>query len=421
MEQTTEVGSAPDIFDPETLQCPYAAYQQLRDETPAYRSPGTDTWILTRYDDIVTALSRPDVFHHGPAPAKQSSQQNDQGQPLTLYKEDGVVIQAPLNSDPPNHRQYRNLIDKHFSVRGVEQHRDLITRETNRLMDEWVADGHVELIEQFANPMPREVINALFGFDRERSDDLRRWAQAWTQPFTGRLSEEEEAYVVEQLAQFRAYIKEQVRLVREHPNDSVVSHLSHAIFQPADEPERPLSPPELVSMIEMMYTGGTMTTEHSFGLMVTQIIKNEGLEDKLREDRELVSGVIEESLRLESVVAGMYRNTAEDVVIGGTEIPKGSSVHIRFGAANRDERFFPDPEELDPNRANRRRHVAFGLGEHHCPGSPLARMEMAIALNAMLDRTRDWRLAPSEDVGRIRPGFIVRGLQELQIDFDPIG
>jgi cytochrome P450 len=413
---------AVDLFSPETLQCPYRAYKWLRDTSPVYHIPGTDTWVLTRYEDIVDVLAKPAIFHHGPAqnPDPRGSSQNDEGHPVTVYEEHGEVIQAPLNSDPPNHRQYRNLIDNHFSVRGVERHRGLIEREATTLIDSWIDDGRVEFLHQFAEPLPVAVITEIFGFERERRDELFEWSYAWTLPFTGRLTPEQQDYVADEVGQFRAYIKKTIARKRGQPDDTLVGNLVRAIFRPVGEPERPLSVPEMVSIIEMLFTGGNHTTEHALGQMIMLMVRKPGLEHEVRANRDLVSGVVEETLRLESVVQGMFRNTAEQVVVGRTVIPKGATVHLRFGAANRDERMFPNPDELDPNRANRRRNVTFGLGEHHCPGSPLARLEMIIALNALLDRTCNWRLAPSDNIGVHRPGFIVRGLQELQLEFDRV-
>ena len=339
---------------------------------------------------------------------------------MTVYEEDGEVIQAPLNSDPPNHRQYRNLIDNHLSVRGVERHRDLIKREASTLIDSWIDDGRVEFIHQFAEPLPVAVITEIVGFERERCNELFEWSYAWTLPFSGRLTPEQQAYVADKIGQFRAYIKKTIARKRQQPDDTLVSNLVRVGFRPIGEPERPLTMPEMVSMIEMLFTGGNHTTEHSLGQMIMLMVRNPGLEHEVRANRDLVSGVVEETLRLESVVQGMFRHTTEQVVVGETLIPNGATVHLRFGAANRDERVFPDPDELDPNRAGRRRHVAFGLGEHHCPGSPLARLEMFIVLNALLDRTCNWRLAPSDRTGVYRPGFIVRGLQELQLEFDRV-
>jgi cytochrome P450 len=415
-------GQAVDLFAPETLQCPYAAYKQLRDAHPVYRIPGTDTWVLTRYEDIVDVLAKPAVFHHGPAqnPDASGSSQNDDGLPVTVYEEEGEVIQAPLNSDPPNHRQYRNLIDSHFSARGVERHRELIEREAAALIDGWINDGRVEFVHQFAEPLPVAVITEIFGFGRERRSELFEWSYAWTLPFSGRLTPDQQAYVADQIGQFRAYIKATISRKRQEPDDTLVGNLVRASFRPVGEPERPLTVPEMVSMIEMLFTGGNHTSEHALGQMIMLMVRKPGFEHAVRANRDLVSGVVEEALRLESVVQGMFRNTSEEVAVGGTVIPKGATVHLRFGAANRDERVFPNPDELDPNRANRRRHVAFGLGEHHCPGAPLARLEMIIALNALLDRTCNWRLAPSDNAGVHRPGFIVRGLQELRLDFDRV-
>jgi cytochrome P450 len=131
-----------------------------------------------------------------------------------------------------------------------------------------------------------------------------------------------------------------------------------------------------------------------------------------------VPAFVEEALRLESPTQGLYRRVAFDTELGGVELPAGATVHIRYAAANRDERMFPDPDDVVLDRPNARRHMAFSLGEHHCPGEGLSRLEQRLALTAVLERLPGLRLADDNDFTH-QPGFVLRALKQLHLEWTP--
>ena len=145
----------------------------------------------------------------------------------------------------------------------------------------------------------------------------------------------------------------------------------------------------------------------------------DAVEARLRSDRSKLPRFVDEVLRLESPTQGLYRHNTEDVELHGVTIPKGSTIHLRFGAANRDERVFADPTELDLDRTNSARHLAFGQGEHHCPGAGLSRLEQVVAFDILLDRIADWRLTPGRNDFHHTPGFVLRALDHLHVDITP--
>lgn len=414
------------LLSPEVQECPYEAYRVYRDESPIHVMPESGAYLLTRYEHVMAVLKRPDIFHHGPAPAQTvgtqdgeqaSTAQTSAGQPLTVYKDGDEVHQSPLNTDPPVHRSYRNLIDGHFSMRGVQRYKGLMESHAHAAIDEWIDRGEVDLIAGFSEPFPRNVITDIFGFSMDDTDKLREWSAAWVLPFSGALTPELESYCAEKMVEFRAYIDTAVRAKADRPDDSVISSLIEAEFENPDGTKRPLHRMEIVSMVDMIFTGGHHTTTNAFGSMMEMVVARPELQALIRADVGARDGLIEEALRLESVVQGMFRHTTEDFKIDDVVIPRGSTVHVRFAAANRDERMFPEPEELDLDRPNVRRHLAFGIGEHHCPGSALARVEMAMGLEAILSRTRDIWALPSERAGLHTPGLVLRGLLELKVGF----
>jgi cytochrome P450 len=419
-----------DLFDESTQECPYSAYKTLRDDDPVHYEKSRQIYVLTRYQDIVQVLGRPDVFLHGPSEEGRLADEGDSGEmtehqdsrglPMTVYKDDGgVVHRAPLNSDPPVHRQYRNMIDQYLGARGASNYVELVHREVNSSIESWIADGQVELVTQFAEPFPLAVVTEIFGFDRKDMQRLHEWSSAWVLPFTGNISAEQQQYVTKMLAEFRQYIADVIDSKRARPDDSMISRLLQSQFQEVDGPQRPLTEMELISIIDNLFTGGNHTTTNAIASMMWLIVSTPGLQERLRSDPSIAPGVIEEALRLEPVVQGMFRHSTQEFTIGDVVIPKGATVHLRFAAANRDDRLFEDPDSLDPSRAKLRRHVAFGLGEHHCPGATLARIEMSVSLEALMGRTANFWLLPSPIQGKHFPGFTLRGLRELRLGFEP--
>jgi cytochrome P450 len=147
------------------------------------------------------------------------------------------------------------------------------------------------------------------------------------------------------------------------------------------------------------------------------LLRQPGLYDRVYNDRSLVEQFLEESMRLESPTQGLYRSVAADTEIAGVTIPAGSTVHIRYAAANRDDSIFPNADQVDLTRSNTKRHMAFSLGEHHCPGSGLSRLEQKTALNVVLDRLPHLRLAPDTNDFTHMPGFVLRALNELHLEW----
>ncbi len=147
-------------------------------------------------------------------------------------------------------------------------------------------------------------------------------------------------------------------------------------------------------------------------------LREPGLYDHLAAHRQRIPDLVEEALRLESPTQGLWRAVAEDTVVAGVSIPAGSVVHLRYASANRDERVFACPAHVDIDRPNVGRHMAFSLGEHHCPGAELTRLEQVLTFEAVFDRLPNLRLSARNDFTHV-PMFAMRSLKKLHLDFDP--
>ena len=397
-----------DLFDPATQEDWFPTYRRLRDEQPVYRMPGTNIHVVTRYDDVLYVLRHQELFPTGSGSTRTAAARE-------VYETKGWARITPLSTNPPDHRNYRELVDGFFDAKGSLHWQPIIEATIADLLDEMQADGSADYVEAFALPLPVRVITRVLGFPATDIPQLKAWSSAWVLPFSGPLTPDQEVWVAEQVVEFQQYIHHHIQAKRAEPGDDVLSSLVDARFGG----DRPLSDHEIITIIDHLYIGGNETTTFALTSALWLLLREPGLYARVRADRSLVEPFIEEALRMESPTQGLYRAVAVDTAIGGVPVPAGATLHIRYGAANRDERMFPDPDTVHLDRANVRRHMAFSLGEHHCPGSGLSRLEQQLALNAVLDRLPDLRLAEGRNDFRHLPGFVLRALNELHIDWTP--
>ncbi len=400
-----------DLYDEHTQQDWYPTYATLRDEAPLYRIPNTNTYVLTRYDDIVFVSRHTELFANGPAP--DAALLSDP-EAIRIYRERGHRGRAPLSTDPPQHRRYRDMIDGFFSQRGADQQRELIERVVNELIDAFIGDDEIEFVSRFADPLPVAIITTMLGFPLADIPQLTIWSAAWVMPFAGRLTAEQQRYVAEQGVEFQQYILRVIAEKRTNPDDSIISHLTQATFEGVDGP-RPLTDEEILFTTDHLYIGGNETTTFALTSGLWLLLSTPDVEERLRADRSKLPRFVDEVLRLESPTQGLYRHCLVDVEMHGVVIPAGSTVHLRFAAANRDEAIFADPTVLNLDRINSARHFAFGQGEHHCPGAGLSRLEQVIAFDVLLNRIGGWSLAEGRNSFHHKPGFVLRALDELHV------
>lgn len=397
-----------DLFDPATQEDWFPTYRRLRTESPVYRIPGSNTYVVTRYDDVMHVLRHQDVFPSGTGLTNRHSAAQ------AVYAARGWDRMAPLSVNPPEHRHFRALVDGYFDAAGSARYETQIQQLIDGLIDAFVDEGRADYVEAFALPLPVRMITAILGFPESDIEQLKAWSSAWVLPFAGGLSDEQQVWVAEQVVEFQDYIQRRLDEKRADPGDDVLSALAVARY--ADE--RPLTDPEIISIIDHLYIGGNETTTFALASAMWIMLREPGLYERIRDDRSLVTPFVEEALRLESPTQGLYRRVARDTELAGVALPEGSTVHIRYAAANRDGAMFPDPDRVDLDRPNLRRHMAFSLGEHHCPGEGLSRIEQRMAMNTILDRLPDLRLT-DDNTFTHQPGFVLRALDHLHIAWTP--
>jgi len=404
----------PDLFGPDANRGWFETYRQLREREPVYRVPGTNMFVLTRYDDIAMVVRN----------SAQFSNEADRhgGEPLLLCPEARAIFDQkgwpkafPLSGDPPEHKRFRALVNHFFTGERLEASRALIERHVHRLIDQLPQQGEVEFIAAFAEPLPAAVIADLLGLPQEDNDDLKRWSYAWALPFARGLSREQEVWVAEQGVEFQHYLKRHIEQRRAEPRDDIISELAHARLA-----GRALSDGEIISMIDHLYIGGNETTAYALASALWLMLRDRSVYEALLEDPKRIKNFTEEVLRLESPTQGLYRTATCDTEIRGVTIPRGATLHMRFAAANRDPEVFAEPDCIRFDRPNAMQHMAFSQAEHHCPGSGLSRLEMQVAIAALIERVGGLRLAEGRNDFEHHPGFVLRALKELNIAFDRV-
>lgn len=400
------------LFAPAVQEHWYPAYDALREKAPVYQVPGSNMYVLTRYDDVRAALRQPALYSnehekHGAAVLFQYQSA------LDIYESKGWRRFHPLSFDPPEQLKYRTIVDPFFRGEGLKRIEPFIRETCDRLLAAMAPRGACEFVEDYAVPLPVTVITKMIGFPLEDMPQLKEWSQAWAAPFAGGLSEADEIDIAEKGVEFQHYIAGQIKQKRAQPGDDVLTALTQARL----EDGRALSDHEIIHIADHLYIGGNETTTFALTSGLWLMLQEPSIYAKLCTDAALIPAFVEEAMRLESPTQGLYRVATQDITLHGVTIPKGALIHLRYAAANRDSAQFACPHQVDLGRNNLKQHMAFSQGPHTCPGAALSRLEQVISHEMMLSRLNDLRLAPGKNDFRHAPGFVLRALNALHLEF----
>ena len=389
-------------MDPEFLADPYPTYHRLRAEDPVHQSP-LGFWVLTRYDDVSAVLRDP-RFIKEPLAALVAAR-------FGAEVPRGVGL-SMLDRDPPDHTRLRGLVSKAFTPRVVDGLRSRIQQIVDELITRVQAAGSMDVIEEFAYPIPVNVICEMLGVplaDHERfkgwSLDIARGLDSiWLPP---------DSEVPRRSAASRHAINDYFRGLIAQRRASPRGDLLSALIA-AEEAGDKLNEEELLATCILLLIAGHETTVNLIGNGVLALLRNPGELERLRATPGLITNAVEELLRYDGPVQRTARVASAPATIGGRTIAKGEMVMPFIGAADRDPAQFPDPDRLDLTRADNR-HIAFGWGIHFCLGAPLARVEGQIAIDALVRRLP--RLELMTDEPEYRQSLTLRGLKTLPIKF----
>jgi|TARA_B110001454_G_scaffold208907_1_gene221872 cytochrome P450 len=410
------------FLDFKLQNCPYHAYEMLRDEAPVWIDPVTGFYVITRFEDIRKLLLDTKNFSNDMRGGQGGSrEQLDSKRALrmnALYEEKGWVPGATLaGRDDPNHKQMRAMFNEAFKPKKIEGMDSFVRDTAYKLMDAFVDDGQCDWIKQYAVPLPLIVIGQQMGVPEADIWKIKAWTDAWVQRLGMMQTEEEEQWSVEMEIEAQHYFQPIFERLRKEPDDTLLSDMVNRVIP---EWERPLTDNELhAEMMADTFVGGSETTTNAIGYGLKLLIENPDVWQKLRSNpNKYLRTFCEEVVRLEGPVQGLFRMAANDIEMHGVLIPKGAMINVRYAAANRDEREFECPADLNLEREKPGRHIGFGSGIHHCLGAPLARRELFWAFQALIDRVDGMRFTAGENSFEVAPNFSLRAMQELRIEFD---
>jgi cytochrome P450 len=376
---------------------PYPTLARLRESAPVSLlsgGGGVPIWLVPRYRDVRAALNDPRLRQDV---RRAQELANGQVEGLEL----GADTRNMLSSDPPDHTRLRRLVQGAFTARRVAAMRPLVTRITSSLLHG--LSGPVDLVRDFAFPLPIMVICELLGFPPEDKDAYRSWSTALLTHGT------EEAFNAA-LVEMRLYLDDVMARKRVEPRDDMLTDLLRASDAGL------LDDDELAGMIVLLLIGGHETTVNLVGTATHTLLNNPGQASWLRTHPAAMPMAVEEFLRYESPVRmATLRFTTEPIIVDGVCIPENELVLLSLGAANRDPSRFPDPDRLILDR-NDTGHVAFGHGIHRCLGALLGKLEAEVALSAVLPLLP--RMTPTGEEPEWRNTMMLRGLETLPVLLD---
>jgi cytochrome P450 len=403
-----------ELYSHEFRQNSHAVFAQMRANDPVLKQAGLDgttpIWFITRYAEVQQVLADDEHFVRDPA-LVYSDQEREKifGKPNELI--DSMMNNHMLNKDGVDHRRLRSLVSKAFTPRVIQNMRPRIEAIATELLDKVQANGRMELISEFAFPLPITVIAELLGVPLHNQNQFRTWSNAFVRPA---ITEEEQKVAFLLLQEFAAYMQNLVADRRQHPGDDLLSGLLHA-----EESGDRLNESELFSMLTLLIVAGHETTVSLIGNAVLALLQAPQVRDEIMSDRALIPAAVEEFLRYDSPVERpLTRIVKEDITLGGCQLKRGDLIIPIIGSANRDEIQFSAADGLDIHRRPNP-HIAFGKGAHYCLGAPLARLEGEIALRVLFERFPDLTLdiAAEELEWRDVPTF--RSLVRMPVKWTP--
>jgi cytochrome P450 len=384
-------------LSPEWQEDPYPFYARLREEAPVYWSEEFECWVVARYDDVDAVVSNYTAFSNalGPIAGEEISYK---GRPR---------YSAMFTADPPDHSRLRGPLHQAFTRKSIGELESRTRRVVNELIDAVQPTGLVDLVLDFGEPLSAAGFADMVEVPASMWATLSRWSEVFVilESRLGGPAERDDLRKADDY--FRALLEER----RRKPSADLATTLVRAVG------EGRLTEWEAIDTCFVLVAGAMETTKRLVGNTMFALIHNPDEYRKVREDRSLIPSMIEEGLRYDNSTQTLMRTATRDVELRGQTIRKGQVVHAIIGSANRDGDHFPDPDRFDVTRHSSD-HLAFGKSIHMCLGLHLARLQLRVGFNTLLDRLPGLRLEPEAKPRRSRSSFIIRGYDSFPMRFD---
>ena len=417
-----------DFFTDQSLvPDPHPYFDYLRSQNPVLLLPHHGVVAVTGYEEATEVYKDPETFSNivalgGPFPPLPFQPEGDDiGPQIDEHRSYFPMNGHMVTMDPPDHTRARSVLSKLLTPSRLKQNEEFMWRLADRQLDECLVNGECEFISEYSKPFATLVIADLLGVPEEDHKEFRVVLGADKPGRVGALDHESVGInPLEWLDEkFCSYIEDR----RREPREDVLTSLATAKYPDGSTPEVI----EVVRSATFLFAAGQETTAKLLSATLQVMGDRPDIQQRLRDDRSLIPGFIEESLRMESPVKCDSRLARRATTVGGVDIAPGTVVMVLPGAANRDPRRFENPHEFDLERKNVREHMAFARGVHSCPGGPLARVEGRVSIERILDRMADIKIneakhGPADNRQYIyEPTYILRGLNQLHITFTPNG
>ncbi len=397
-----------DLYSDKFKADPYPTYRAMRDEAPLCYHQGFDEneriWFVTRYADAAVVLRDHKRFVKNYRNTRTPEELAQMKPPSPLW---ALLDGHMLNQDGENHLRLRTLVNKAFTARIVNNVQPRVQGIADELLDRVAAKGNMDLIDDYAFPLPIVVIADLLGVPDTDRSRFRAWSDAFVVPARDKDEGERHEKLLQEFVEYLATIFAERR---QRPQADLIT----ALLQAEEAGDR-LSEEELYAMVVLLIVAGHETTVNLIGNGTLALLRNPEQLAHLRANPATMGAAIEELLRYDGPVErATIRFAAQETQLGGHTLRRGDAVSVVLGSANRDGEQFTDADALDLQRKENR-HLAFGYGVHYCVGAPLARMEGRIALNTLLQRLPGLQLAMPTDELHWRFNPILRGMQRLPV------
>ena len=392
---------------------PYPYYRERTGVGPVWHEDELDLYVIGGHSEAKAALLDATTFSNRPSGTRGLGDEGAAAYHRVLAERGWARAPTLQRTDPPTHTRYRKLINRVFTPARVRDLTPRIEEIVQDLVDRFIDKGTCEFVAEFALPMPGTLIAEQLGLDRSQYRTFRRWADAMLSLANRRMTVEEAVAEAEVELDAQHFLAAEFERRRIEPSDDLISLLVHA----HGDDEEPLTVDELQDLMHQMITGGFETTTGALAKGMSLLIAHPDQMALLRADPDLMKNFIEEALRFESPVQGLWRHASRTTTVGGVAIPSDAAVMVRYGAANRDPRAFEDPDRFDITRPEAKNHLAFGFGPHYCVGAALARQEMLTSFTILLERLDEIELAQPLPTPVHLPSFFLRPMERLPLRF----